>query len=131
MFDKLLKIARSEVTGQALSEEQYKYIREFDSTLAGVSMDLEKDQRRTTIVADVLTDANTSQVLEEGSGNLRLLVGAFCDDQGRVHLGQGVTLSYYEFKHPMADRLTDEKWRDILVQKPPLPPAWIGSFVAP
>ncbi len=23
-------------------------------------------------------------------------------------------LSYYEFKHPMSDRLTDEKWRKML-----------------
>jgi len=131
MFEQLLEISRAEVSGQRLSEEQYKYVREFDSALGGVTVGLERDQRRTTIIADVLTDANTLQVLEEGTGNLRLLVGAFSDDQGRLQLGQGVTLSYYEFKHPMADRLTDEKWRERLGEEPPPPPQWIRGFVAP
>jgi hypothetical protein len=37
--------------------------------------------------------------------------------------------SYYEFPHPMADRLTDEKWRELLSTKPPARPAWIADFM--
>lgn len=95
-----------------------------------VTQGMERRERLTTIVADVQTDLNTNQVLEEGTGELRALVGAFSDDQGRVHLARGLTLSYYEFKQPLAERLTDEAWRVLLAQKPPAEPAWIASFTA-
>jgi hypothetical protein len=39
----------------------------------------------------------------------------------------GGVFSYYEFKWPMDDRLTDEAWQEMS----PLPdrPAWTGSFI--
>jgi hypothetical protein len=37
--------------------------------------------------------------------------------------------SYYEFTHPMNDRLTDEKWRDMLKTNPKDLPEWLDSFV--
>jgi len=41
-------------------------------------------------------------------------------------------LSYYEFRWPMADRLTDEKWRSIVASpEAPAPPPWTSSFRAP
>jgi len=33
---------------------------------------------------------------------------------GSISLAAGPVLSYYEFKHPMSDRLTDEAWQDLL-----------------
>ena len=43
--------------------------------------------------------------------------------------GTGPVLSYYEFKHAIHDRLTDEAWRDILKQgNEPERPALAGSF---
>ncbi|RLF50767.1 MAG: hypothetical protein DRN11_04040, partial [Thermoplasmata archaeon] len=43
----------------------------------------------------------------------------------------GATLSYYEFKQPMEQRLTDEEWKEILQNSPPQRPAWISSFFIP
>lgn len=66
----------------------------------------EKDDNTMT-VADVHTDVNSSVVLEEASGPLAQI--------DVVYLGkafQGGVLTYFEFKHPMNDRLTDEKWRE-------------------
>jgi hypothetical protein len=41
----------------------------------------------------------------------------------------GPVLSYYEFKYPMSDRLTDEKWREILESgKVPERPKWLKSY---
>jgi len=37
-------------------------------------------------------------------------------------------MSYYEFKWPMSDRLTDEKWQEMLESNPPEPPEWIPNF---
>jgi len=40
-------------------------------------------------------------------------------------------LSYYEFKQPISDRLTDEAWRAMLEQgNEPERPAWADSFLA-
>ena len=44
---------------------------------------------------------------------------------GRVILGAGPVFTYYEFKQPMSDRLTDEKWRTMLRMNPPEKPAWL------
>ena len=50
---------------------------------------------------------------------------------GRILIGAGPVLSYYEFKHPIEDRLTDEKWRQMLEQgDAPDRPDWISSFYA-
>jgi hypothetical protein len=50
---------------------------------------------------------------------------------GHIMLGAGPVLSYYEFKHPMDDRLTDEKWRVMLLEgKGPSVPEWTGSFLS-
>jgi len=46
-------------------------------------------------------------------------------------IGAGPVLSYYEFKQPMADRLTDEKWRDLLKSdKKPGQPEWTKEYVS-
>jgi hypothetical protein len=46
-------------------------------------------------------------------------------------LGAGPVLSYFEFKHPMKDRLTDEKWRDLLGSKDaPARPEWAKEYLS-
>jgi hypothetical protein len=70
------------------------------------------------------TDANSSQVLEEAVGYIRLVVVAYRVPDGRILVGAGPVLSYYEFTHSMADRLTDESWRELLQKAPPDPVSW-------
>jgi hypothetical protein len=82
------------------------------------------------IVADVHTDPNTQRVLEEGVGapfNIDVIV----DDAKGYRLCRGGVFSYYEFKHPMDDRLTDEKWQQMARDgQRPAQPAWVASFTA-
>jgi hypothetical protein len=82
------------------------------------------------VVADVHTDTNTGQVLEEGVGNpYHLLVVVPVD--GHLTLCQGAAFSYYEFRQPMSDRLTDEAWQAKLKDNTaPETPAWTKSFTA-
>ncbi|GAI53387.1 unnamed protein product [marine sediment metagenome] len=40
----------------------------------------------------------------------------------------GPVFSYYEFKQPMGDRLTDEAWREILNTQAQAEPEWIKNF---
>ncbi len=81
-------------------------------------------------MADVHTDGNSSQVLEEGVGQVDLIVVACPAPDGSVFLAVGPVLSYYEFKHPMSDRLTDEAWRDLLKSaEKPQRPTWHQPLV--
>jgi len=79
-------------------------------------------------VADVHTDGNTEKVLEEGVGYIKTAVIAYRLPEGHILLGVGPTFSYYEFKQPMENRLTDENWRKILDSNPPPEPEWIKTF---
>jgi len=86
--------------------------------------------KETTIVADVHTDTNwPPEVLEEGVGYVDLILVAYKVPDGRIIIGAGPTLSYYEFKHPINNRLTDEQWKQMLKsdQTPPRPD-WVNSF---
>ena len=74
---------------------------------------------------------NTETVLEEGVGYVHLIAVAYALPGGQVVLGMGPVFSYYEFKWPMSDRLTDEAWATMLEngQAPKRPP-WVKSFCA-
>jgi hypothetical protein len=70
-------------------------------------------------------------VLEEGVGYVDLIVVAYKCPNGRIILGAGPVFSYYEFKQPMSNRLTDEQWKQQLENgQQPDRPSWTSSFVA-
>jgi hypothetical protein len=84
---------------------------------------------RAPVVADVHTDADTETCLEEGTGYpARMLVVA--DVEGRLLLCVGAVFVPHEFWWPMSDRLTDERWWEILAGDPPDLPAWIQEVLA-
>jgi hypothetical protein len=130
----LKTMAEKELAGQALSEEEYELIRNIGSILEGITtfsakvkeeITSEADERM-AIVADVHTDTNTGQVLEEGVGDA-FLIYVIAPMEGQLVAAQGGVFSYYEFTQPMDDRLTDEAWQ-ALEPKPDLP-IWTGSFI--
>jgi len=52
--------------------------------------------------------------------------------EGKLQLTRGAVFSYFEFPHPMKDRLTDENWQKMLGEgKAPPQPAWIQWFTLP
>ena len=88
---------------------------------------------KTTLVADVMTNVDAAQVLEEATGRLDLITVVMrAPGTGDLTIAVGPVLSYYEFRWPMADRLTDEKWRALLdsAEAPVLPP-WTCSYRVP
>jgi hypothetical protein len=126
---RLLEISQAELANRKLAQEDYAFIRNFAAQLKSVVGGVNKDGLETTIVADVHTDANTGQVLEEGTGYLHPMVVVYPMPDGGLVAGLGPVLSHYEFKHPMRDRLTDEAWKKMLRsgQAPSLP-EWTGTF---
>jgi hypothetical protein len=79
---------------------------------------------KTTLVADVHTDSNSERVLEEGVGAIEWMLVVSRDPAGELSVAVGPVFSYYEFVHPTADRLTDEKWRS-RVDSAPAPRWWM------
>ena len=128
ILERLLVLSEKELKNEELTEEDYEFIRNFGDEVNGVIADVDDKAKKTTIIADVHTDGNTGQVLEEGVGHVRLIIAAYKVPDGRILIGAGPGMSYYEFKHPMQDRLTDEKWRDMLKLNPPERPEWISNF---
>jgi hypothetical protein len=128
-----LRITINELEGKELTDDDYDFIRDFGNSLDEVICGVEAEGKETTIVADVHTDTNEpEEVLEEGVGYVDLVLVAYKVPDGRIIIGAGPTLSYYEFKQPIDNRLTDEQWKQMLNsnQAPPRP-AWASSFHQP
>jgi RNA polymerase sigma factor (sigma-70 family) len=126
---RLVDISVRELQNEELTPDDYAFIRGFAAGVKGAVAGVSDGGVQTTIVADVHTDQNTKQCLEEGTGLLRNLVVVYPMPDGGLVAGVGPAFSYYEFKHPMKDRLTDEKWRAMLRgRKRPGLPEWTRSF---
>jgi hypothetical protein len=130
----LKTMAEKELSGQALTDEEYAQIRNIGDVLEGITtfsaevagqITSEADERM-AVVADVHTEGNSGQVLEEGVGDA-FTIYAVAPVEGQQVVAQGGVFSYYEFKQPMSDRLTDEAWQ-ALEPKPDLP-QWTASFI--
>ena len=131
ILKQLLDISVKELKNEKLTEQEYDFIRNFADSLDSVVAGVNTQGKDTTIVADVHTDTNTGQCLEEGVGYVRLLVAAYRMPDGGIVVGAGPVLSYHEFKQPMADRLTDEKWKEMLGKgEAPGKQKWAASFAS-
>lgn len=130
ILNELITISKKELENTPLTEAEYSYIRNIGEHLEELVTGVDKRGQQTTIIADVHTDANSGQCLEEGVGYIDMLLAAYRLPDGTVHLGAGPVLSYYEFKQPMDDRLTDEKWVELLEsgKAADYRPNWISSF---
>jgi hypothetical protein len=139
LYDLLLElqtISIKELEGTPLTEEEYRIIGKSGEKLGSIvampqddyiTSDADDDM---AVIADVHTDPNGGNVLEEAVGRPMVIYVAV-QIEGQVTLTRGGIFSYYEFTWPMDDRLTDEAWQDMLTQgeAPPLP-IWTASFVA-
>jgi len=133
ILQRLKAISIKELENQPLDETEYSFIENFGGisenlieTISGGVAD--PSIYKTVLVADVHTDGNTKKVLEEGVGYLKTMIVAYQHPEGHILLGIGPVFSYYEFKQPMDERLTDEAWKEILDNNPPSEPEWVNNF---
>ncbi len=129
ILERLVVLSEKELANKELEEADYEFIKNFGEELNGVINDVDNKAKKTTIVADVHTDINTGNVLEEGVGYVRMIFVAYKVPDGRVLIGAGPVFSYYEFKQPINQRLTDETWRGMLEKgETPKMPEWTSNF---
>lgn len=135
---RLKEIAEKELNGVALSDDDYDLIRTYGGSLEHFWIEAFKDRGITSasqlsdepapIVADVATDPN-GVVLEEGTGNITDIYVVF-SLEGKLRIAKGGVYTHYEFTWPMSDRLTDEKWRELLISDDkPAMADWTKSFI--
>jgi hypothetical protein len=125
-LEKVLEISIKELNNKELTDTEYKFIRNFSQNIAPMLENVDIKSQSSILVADVYT--SPAGVLEEGTGKLDLMVVAYKQPDGRIVLGAGPVMSYYEFWQPSGERLTDEEWREMLNNNPPERPEWVESF---
>lgn len=130
---KLRTISEEEIRGMDLTDEDLTLLHNIGDNLEGMitfpgqfdKYSSETDNKM-AVVADVHTDPNYMQVLEEGVGN-PYFIYAVIPYQKKQFLAVGGVFSYYEFTKPISERMTDEEWQK-LDPKPDLP-VWTNSFI--
>lgn len=131
LLERLIEISAKELVNEPLSDIDNSYIKALPNSLQSLVTGVDMLGVKTTLVADVHTEGYEGMVLEEGVGKVDIIVVACPAADGSVFLAAGPVLSYYEFKHPMSDRLTDEAWR-ILLDSPERPgrPKWYQPLLS-
>ncbi|HEX8173790.1 MAG TPA: DUF3160 domain-containing protein [Pyrinomonadaceae bacterium] len=140
-FEELLvtlnRISMKELRNEKLTDE-YETIRHIGGTLEYMTLSVmtgnpdtwemvNETDKDMAVIADVHTGG--TEVLEEGVGRAYQIL-AIVPVEGRLVLTRGAALSYYEFKHPISDRLTDEKWQAAINRgQTPKPPVWTKTFL--
>jgi len=128
-LETLYGIVKRQVANQPLTQADNDFLAGFPAALKQAIGDVDDQGLKTTLITDVHTCINEKKCLEEASGYVDYLIVAYRRAEGDIVLAVGPVLSYYEFKQPIADRLTDEKWREILNSGvAPGRPAWIKSY---
>jgi Protein of unknown function (DUF3160) len=144
LLEQVQSISELELQNKPLSEKDSDFIRTIGSRISGIlerqrTLDVPAGKSRagkseldkkTTIIADVHTDSNTEQVLEEGTGWLDMAVVCVRFPDGSLQLAVGPIFSHFEFKHPLGNRLTDEAWRNMLATgKVPDRGEWTSTYI--
>jgi hypothetical protein len=135
----LRNVSVKELTNQPLTKAEYDQIRLCGANLEWLTLSVvegggsswweitSEADKDMAVVADVHTSMD--KCLEEGVGHVDELF-VVVPIEGKLYLTRGAIFSYYEFTHPLTDRLTDEKWQKMLKEgTAPKPPIWTDSFL--
>jgi hypothetical protein len=131
------RIATDELAGKPISARDNKRLTDFGGELEALwwrTSDLSPyalptGQDQDAIVADIAS--SSKGVLELGTGRIDRIYVLVPDDQGNFQVAVGGVYSYYEFKTPPGQRLTDEAWRALIENgKTPERPGWEQAFLA-
>ncbi len=144
ILNKCIEIIDKEYSDESVLDSDLEWIRTLPTKLSKLvvppgsdysSYTDDPNKLRGAIIADVYTNADFGEVLEVGVGIPYRIYIPLNDGQGGKRIAIGYTYSYYEFRHPMGDRLTNEQWREwVYGDNPDLTryqPFWSQSMILP
>jgi hypothetical protein len=132
-------ISEKELAGAPLTDDELSLIWNIGNDVEGISCRLVDErieqwhqvqgaERFMACIADVATSGDTCLEVGVAAGNT---IYALVPIEGKWTLTRGAVFSYREFEWPASDRLTDEKWQQMVRDgKAPAAPVWTRSFTA-
>ena len=132
--DRLAELAKKSLNGEALADNDSKWIENYGVTLAGFhfyygnSYEVPRDDF--PIVTRVYSNPLTDSMLYAGLARPQALY-VIVPDGKSLQLYRGAVMTYREFVRPNDQLLDDESWRELISkgQTPPAPP-FTRSFLA-
>jgi len=132
-FQSYAEIAEKELKGQEVTVSDYEitqYCLELIDCMYPSTVSFEGMEEQDPIPLIAAVSGWDQEVLEAAIGNLNRIYVAV-PLNGSLHIAQGGVYTYFEFKQPRSDRLTDEAWREKLISDPPQAPFWYENLVLP
>ncbi len=144
----LFNISIKELQEELPTDEEFEFIRSYGGSIEHFWYEVAKDasdeeyvstpEYPAAIVADIATNPDAGTVLEVATGNPSEIYVAVRVD-GKIKAAKGSVYSFYQFEHPMSDRLTDTRWRQMMgfqsdddgnysQERPVEKPEWTGSY---
>ncbi len=114
----LLEISVKELQDEALTDDEYDFIRNYGGTLehfwiesvSGVEGGISTQESPAALVVDVATgEGSVLEMATDTPSLLRVIVNV----DGQLKIATGSVYSFYQFEWPADDRLTDSKWRQM------------------
>jgi hypothetical protein len=136
----LKRMSEKQLRNEKLKREEYEDIRYIGGKIEYLTVSVmegnvtswelvSETDKDMAVIADVHTGGGAA--LEEGVGRAHEIL-VIVPIEGKLTLTRGAAFSYYEFKQPISNRLTDEAWQAALkAGKAPDPPVWTKTFLLP
>jgi len=80
-----------------------------------ISLEGKEEAFKTNFIRDIFEEQNLGKLLHTGTGKLDWLIVVYKKD-GKIIASVGPIFSFYEFAWPKEDRLTNEKWRQLILK---------------
>lgn len=119
----LLEISKKELQEETLTDEEYDFIRNYGGNIEhfwyeaakaanGGDEEVSAQEFPSALVVDIATNPN-GEVLEAAT-DVPSLIYVIVKVDGKLKIARGSVYSFYQFRWPMEDRLTDAKWRQMI-----------------
>lgn len=146
----LLEISMKELQDEVPTDEEFEFIRGYGGNIEHFWYEAVKDQAQgdsdqiyseeypAAIVVDIATNPN-GEVLEAATGRPSYM-DVIVKVDGKLKIARGSVYTFYQFRWPMEDRLTDTRWRQMMgiepdeegyyhyENRPVQQPAWTDSY---
>ncbi len=140
LAQQLLTISEKELREETLLDEEYDLIRNYGGNIEHFWTEVNKeaaDEAGTSlntkewpacVVADIASDGG-GNCLEVGTGNPTMIY-VIAPVDGKLQICTGTIYSFYQFKQPSSERMTDSEWREIIINNKSTieQPAWTQEY---